>query len=432
MRNGIIAWVVILGTIAIIGIIGIQTYWLKMTWDVKQQEFHDKVNIALLDVAKTFEQMGKPLPAYDLIERISSNYYVVNVNDFINASTLEYLLRKELEDIGLTDDFEYGIYDCANDKMVYGNYVSYRPAQEAPLTDVHVHTEQLPTYDKYIYYFGVRFPNRTGQILNLMPLATVFSVIMVLTLIFFTSSIFVILRQKQLSEMQKDFINNMTHEFKTPISTMKISADVFLKHQKIQSDPRLFKYAQIIKEQNKRLNDQVEKVLQLARIERDNFKLKKETLHLHDIVTQTLEGVQLRLAENKGRIITEWNTQHHLVQADRLHLTNILYNLLDNALKYTQAHPIIYIRTQDLSRHRIMLSIQDNGIGIEKELIPKLFTKFYRVPTGNRHDVKGFGLGLFYVKNVCEAHGWQVQLDSEKGKGTTVRIIMTARSSTNK
>ncbi|MEL7021771.1 MAG: sensor histidine kinase, partial [Bacteroidota bacterium] len=190
MRNGIIAWVVILGTIAIIGIIGIQTYWLKMTWDVKQQEFHDKVNIALLDVAKTFEQMGKPLPAYDLIERISSNYYVVNVNDFINASTLEYLLRKELEDIGLTDDFEYGIYDCANDKMVYGNYVSYRPAQEAPLTDVHVHTEQLPTYDKYIYYFGVRFPNRTGQILNLMPLATVFSVIMVLTLIFFTSSIF--------------------------------------------------------------------------------------------------------------------------------------------------------------------------------------------------------------------------------------------------
>ncbi|MFK7934578.1 MAG: sensor histidine kinase [Saprospiraceae bacterium] len=420
MKNSIIAQVVILGTFAIIGIIGIQTYWLKTTWNVKQQEFHDKVNIALLNVGKTFEKMGKPLPTYDLIERVSSNYYVVNVNDIINANILEYLLTKELEAVGLTDDFEYGIYDCANGKMVYGNYVGYQADEEdlPPETKA----EQLPTYDKYIYYFGVRFPNRTGQILNLMPLTVVFSIILLVTIIFFTYSIFVILRQKQLSEMQKDFINNMTHEFKTPISTMKISADVFLKNEKIQADPRLSRYARIIKEQNNRLNDQVEKVLQLARIERDNFKLKKETLDLHEILEKTLNGVRLKANEKGGNVMISLFANDSIVKADRLHLTNILHNLFDNALKYTNAAPCIRVQTKERNK-KIELEISDNGIGIEEEQLPKVFNKFYRVPTGNVHDVKGFGLGLFYVKNICTAHGWEVKLESKIGQGTTVKII---------
>lgn len=422
MKNSIIARVVILGTIAIIGIIGIQTYWVKTTWSVKQQEFHDRVNIALLNVAKTFEKMGKPLPTYDLVERISSNYYVVNVNDIINANNLEYFLRKELEAVALTDDFEYGIYDCASNKMVYGKYISYNSEEEKISPEVK--TEQLPTYDKYIYYFGVRFPNRTGQVLNLMPLTVFFSLILLVTIFFFTYSIFVILRQKQLGEMQKDFINNMTHEFKTPISTIKISADVFLKNEKIRGDKRLSQYANIIKEQNNRLNDQVEKVLQLARIERDNFKLKKETLDLHAILEEILPSVHLKVTEHNGHLSAELKAQHSIIEADRLHLTNILHNLFDNALKYTNTAPYIKVTTKNIRNQQLQLCISDNGIGIEKEYLAKVFDKFYRVPTGNIHDVKGFGLGLFYVKNICITHGWQVKLDSKKGSGTTVTITI--------
>ncbi len=173
MKNSTILRVVILGAIAIVSIIGIQTYWVLKTWNVKEQEFHEKVNIALLNVARSFEKLGKPLPAYDLIEQVSTNYYVVNINDVINANSLEYFLRKELEAVGLSEDCEYGIYDCSTDKMVNGDYISYASLSDEPL----VPNAELPTYNKYLYYFGVRFPHRTGQILDSMPLTIIFSVL---------------------------------------------------------------------------------------------------------------------------------------------------------------------------------------------------------------------------------------------------------------
>lgn len=419
MKNSIIIRVVILGALSIIGIIAIQTYWVKNTWNVKEQEFHEKVNIALLNVAETFEKIGKALPTYDLIERVSLNYYVVNINDIIDANNLEYFLQKELEKVGLADDFEYGIYDCATDQMVYGNYISYNVSDEIKT----VQKTNLPTYDKFIYYFGVRFPNRTGQVLSSMPLTLIFSSILLITVFFFTYSIFVIVRQKQLSEMQKDFINNMTHEFKTPISTIKISADVFLNNENIKKDKRLSQYAKIIKEQNERLNNQVEKVLQLARIERDNFKLNKEALNLHEIIEESIKSTELKVVEKGGSLVTDFQAKYPDIYADRLHLTNILYNLLDNAVKYTQDAPRILIKTKDLGMGKLQLSVVDNGIGIEKDALAKVFNKFYRVPTGNVHDVKGFGLGLFYIKNICNSHGWRVNIKSEVGEGTTVTII---------
>jgi len=195
------------------------------TWNIKEKEFDDKVRIALLNVAHEFERMGSPLPTYDLINRVSANYYVVNINDVINANNLEYFLRRELEAVGLNEDFEYGIYDCATNKMVYGNYISYRPGVDSTL----IRRDNLPVYDKFTYYFGVHFPRRT------------FSSILLLTVLFFAYAMFIILRQKRLSEMQKDFINNMTHEFKTPISTIGISADVFLQSPDVQQQPRLFR-----------------------------------------------------------------------------------------------------------------------------------------------------------------------------------------------
>jgi two-component system, OmpR family, phosphate regulon sensor histidine kinase PhoR len=420
MNNKTIIRVVIFGALAIISIIAIQAYLLMSTWDAEEKAFQENVTIALQNVAEQFEKLGSPLPAYDLINQVSSNYYVVDINDFIDANNLEYFLRRELEQVGLREDFEYGIYNCDTRKMAYGKYISYT---EKDLPKANIPKAQLPVHEKFLYYFGVRFPHRTTKILSTMRLSLVFSGILVVTILFFLYSMFIILRQKRLSEMQKDFINNMTHEFKTPISTIRISADVFMNSPEIAGNKRLLQYATIIKDQNGRLNRQVEKVLQLARIERDNFKLNKEDVDLHEVLTQILESTRLRIEKQGGTLNSELRANNAVLPADKLHLTNILYNLLDNATKYCGEAPDIEVGTSEVEGGKIKLSIKDCGIGIQQEYLSRIFEKFYRVPTGDVHNVKGFGLGLFYTKSVCNAHGWKISIDSKIDKGTTVSIV---------
>ena len=424
MNNQSIIRVVSFGALAIIGIIAIQAYLLINTWDEEEREFEERVTIALQKVAEQFEKMGSTPPAYDLINQVASNYYVVDINDDINASNLEFFLRKELEGVGLREDFEYGIYNCDTRDMAYGRYISYsEPADEKPV-EPEVANLPVPEDETLLYYFGVRFPNRTSQILSNMRLTLIFSAILLVTILFFLYSMFIILRQKRLSEMQKDFINNMTHEFKTPISTIKISADTFLKSPEVRENERLSRYASIISEQNARLNNQVEKVLQLARIEKDNFKLNKEEVDLRELLQKVASSARLSVEKQGGTLATDFSASRSVVLADKLHLTNIVHNLLDNAVKYCKTAPQVSVRTQDEPNGKIRLSISDQGIGIAKENLGKIFDKFYRVPTGNVHNVKGFGLGLFYAKNICEAHGWKISLDSEPEKGTTVSILM--------
>jgi two-component system phosphate regulon sensor histidine kinase PhoR len=269
----------------------------------------------------------------------------------------------------------------------------------------------------------VRFPNYRTAILSDMGLLLFFSFLMLVAIAFFFYSMFVILKQKQLSELQKDFINNMTHEFKTPISTINISTDVLKSNPKIAEDDRMSRYTQIIKEQTQRLNNQVEKVLQIARIEREDFGLNEEEIDLHDLISQILPGIELKIEEEKGRLICDLKAEKSFIRADKLHLTNILHNLVDNAVKYSKAPPEIVFLSKNEEKN-LVFSIKDNGIGIAKEHQTKIFNKFYRVPTGNVHNVKGFGLGLFYVKNICKEHGWKLSLESEIDKGTTISISM--------
>lgn len=421
MKNNIVIRVVLFGSLSIIGIIAIQAYLLINTWNAQEKEFQEKVTIALQNVAREFEKLGSSPPAYDLINQVSSNYYVVNINDNIRANDLEHFLRRELEKVALMEDFEYGIYNCDTRKMAYGKYISY---SSNPGPKVNTPKEQLPVYDEYLYYFGIRFPNRMTKIMSDMRLTFIFSAILLVTILFFLYSIFIILRQKRLSEMQKDFINNMTHEFKTPISTIRISSDVFLKSPEITGNPRLFQYANIISEQNQRLNNQVEKVLQLAKIERDNFQLNIEQVDLHLVLNNILKSVKIQVEKQGGTLACVLNATSPVIQADKLHLTNILHNLVDNAIKYCKEVPVVTIRTENDKKGKISLIVEDKGVGIAKENLGKLFEKFYRVPTGDVHNVKGFGLGLFYTKNICDAHGWKISVDSEAGEGTTVKILI--------
>lgn len=419
MKNSTILRVMLLGVIALAGILAIQSYWVVSTWNINEEEFNKKVNLALYNVAKSLVEVnGGTLPARDVVKQRTTNYYIVNIADEIDEQELEYFLQRELEELALNIDFEYAVFDCHTNAMVYGNYYSYTPGERKNLE-----LGNLPKDNEFTYYFGVKFPTRSGYLFGKMQLSIFFSVILLVTTFFFAYSISTILQQKRLSEMQKDFINNMTHEFKTPISTIKIASEVLLNNPAINADARLLQYAGIIRDQNQRLNHQVEKVLQLARIEQRNFELNKEPIELVGLVREVIESVKVRIDESNGDLHFSSDNSPLWVMADSVHLTNILHNLLDNAIKY--CHDVPNIDVQVFARHQtIQVCIQDCGIGIAKEYHSRVFDKFYRVPTGNIHNVKGFGLGLFYVKNICHAHKWKLQLSSEIGKGTTVKLEM--------
>lgn len=419
MQNNAIRWVVILGAIALVGIIGIQSYWVMATWDLNEEEFNKKVNHSLYEVAKTLADINEAeLPTRDIVKQRSSNYWIVNMALEIDDQLLEYLLQKQLEELALNVDFEYAVFDCQSNEMVYGGYCSFTPEGEKANFDL----GDLPRDHEFTYYFGVKFPGRSGFLFDKMQLILFLSAILLLTVLFFAYATWVILRQKRLSEMQKDFINNMTHEFKTPLSTIKIAAGVFLNDKRVQEDGRLQRYANIILEQNQRLNNQVEKVLQIARVEKSDLALKRERLALIEVLDPLLESTRIQLEEQGGILQTKLIDLDQLyLSADRLHLTNILYSLLDNAMKYTHSNPCICVEVFKKDRN-IYLSIQDNGIGIDASYLARVFDKFYRVPTGNVHNVKGFGLGLYYVKRICQAHGWDISLESQPNQGTTVHL----------
>lgn len=419
MKNSTIRRLIILGAITIIGILFLQVYWFQKNWSLAEQEFHQTVQIALRNVARNMaDYNGSILPSTNLIKRISSNYYVVNFNNIIDANILEYYLLEEFENAQLHTNFEYAIYDCSSDDMVYGDYCNVLDMERADPA-----VRDLPKYDDFIYYFGVKFPTRALFLLSDLRLSIIFSIITFLALIFFIYSIFIILRQKRLSELQRDFINNMTHEFKTPLSSIKIANNVFLANKAVTSDARLNQYANIIRQQNERLDRHVEKVLSIARLDHHDFELHKEVCQLHETIKEVLDNKELELKEAGTVLVVDLEAENDRILADPLHLSNIIYNLLDNAVKYSNERPRIRLLTTSTGKE-VRFSIEDEGIGINPEHQRKLFGKFYRVPTGNLHNVKGFGLGLYYVRKIVEKHGWDISLLSESGKGTKISIEM--------
>jgi len=420
MTNTIVRRVMLLGALSILSLLTVQTYWVLRTWDLQEREFNRKVNQALLDAANGLSVLNEfTLQKQKLVEQLSSNYWVVNVDNPFEADILEFYLNKAFEVQGLKEDYQYGIFDCTSDQMVKGKLVKYTSKA------VSEGESPLPRHSgsEFNHYFGVQFPGMEANILSNMWWVVVFSVLMLTTVAFFTYSMFIILRQKQLSELQRDFINNMTHEFKTPISTINISTDVFLQNEFIKQDPRLNRYAGIIKEQVLRLNTQVEKVLQLAKIERNNIELNLEEINLQELIQNVSASMSLKVDEKQGFFTLDLQAENAIIRADRMHLTNILHNLVDNAVKYTKDKPEIAIKLYQEGKE-LVLTVSDNGIGIPKEHQKRVFDKFYRVPTGNVHNIKGFGLGLFYVKTMCTAHRWKLRLESEPGAGTKIEIKM--------
>jgi len=402
--------VIILAAISIAGITATQIYWVRKAFDLKENQFNHDVVSSLTSVANKISDINKtPSVANNPVKQFSTNYFVVLVNGPIDGNLLEFLLVTEFEKRHITASFEYGIYDCVEKCMAEGNYFSPQKINNRP------QLREFPTWNNDGYYFGVLFSGVEANLLSQMGIWGFSSAVLLIVIFFFVYTMLVILRQRRLSEIQKDFINNMTHEFKTPISTIAISTHVLKDPAIVQFPERLLNYANIIENENHRLKQQVERVLQMARIEKEDLGLKKDVIDFHELIQEAVKNKSFSAADVE--ISLHLNALTPSVKVDKLHMVNVLYNLLDNAIKYNHNKPSIEIETSNRNK-LLIIAIRDNGIGIQKENLKKIFNRFYRVPTGNLHDVKGFGLGLSYVKRIVEAHDGKVTVISEPEQGS--------------
>jgi two-component system, OmpR family, phosphate regulon sensor histidine kinase PhoR len=341
-----------------------------------------------------------------------------NVLARMDTTQLKSILNYQLRERGIEQAFDLAIRDDQ------GSIITLAGLKE---TDLLIHEGlQARLYPSDIFgkenYLMIYFPSKKLYIFQQIWLPLLSSLLFLGVIIFcFAYAIKVIIRQKNLSEVKNDFINNMTHEFKTPIATVSLAVEALQDPDLLTQDAFRKRYLNIIKEENKRLGSQVEKVLQAATLDKKEFKLKLEFIKLDEILEVAKSHFELQVENKGGKIQLETLLKDPVIEADTFHLSHIINNLLDNANKYAQDNPHIIIKSWDQNGN-VFVSIQDNGIGMTKEAIKKIFDKFYRVPTGNVHDVKGFGLGLAYVKTMVEAHQGDISVNSELGKGSIFTI----------
>lgn len=399
------------------GIVVLQIFWFRKAFDVHEKEFDQNVFTSLQRVAEQLLQMNnQQIPNARLVDQLSGNYFVVSVNGEIDTKVLESLLKAEFKSRGLNSDFEYGVYDCNHQKLVYGNYVSFSEDEK------HRAPRELPQWKNDLYYFSVNFPDKSNHLIDSMNIWLFSSLVLLVVVLFFAFALIAIFRQKQLSEVQKDFVNNMTHEFKTPVSTILVTSRLLNRPEIHQQPDAIERYSNLIQQEALRLKSQVERVLQVAVWDQKKMKYKMEAVDIHECLQEAAISVEQIIADRGGRLIKNLNAEKSVLQGDRMHLTNTFFNLLDNAVKYCTQAPVIELSTKNTG-DGLVVSVADNGIGIQEKHVSRIFDRFFRVSTGDVHDVKGFGLGLYYVKHVVKDHHGKMSIHSTPGSGTTISII---------
>jgi len=474
-----VMWLIIgVMAISMVGIGIIQMIWFGTAIDQDKKNFDDKVRIALgivkerlLEDAqneyvtlrnndqKYFPQKNN---IYDqLYEGANTQFKLKKLKYdllaqvmFISPETfLERIDKDKLDtyikhEIGQQDinlDFDYGIYSNEVQSFIImnGNYTAQITSTGNSSSPVKTGNElynspyQISLFNSPIApsangeekdvipgYLKIYFPTKNKYLWSAVIPSLMMSILFTgLVLFCFGYVIYIVLRQKQVSEMKTDFINNMTHEFKTPIATISLAADSISSPMILGNDEKVMRFTNIIKQENKRMLSQVEKVLQMAMLDKKDFQLKLSPVDVHKLIEVAAEHTNLKILKRNGILRTDLKANNHIIQADSTHISNIIHNLLDNAEKYSSDEVSINIGTAN-KKNGIEINISDNGIGMSKDQVKNIFEKFYRAHTGNIHDVKGFGLGLSYVKAIVDAHNGTINVNSELGKGSTFSVFL--------
>ena len=467
-RRNILTIIVIM-TLSLIGVGAIQYYWVVKAVNLDEKNFNDKVTIALNNVKKKittdteklmeqryYENLGIPQPSVSLSPGVQPEIGTVGINqtdpathdiklksgylnqdellENIDKDVLDSYLKAEMASKSIDIHYEYGVYSVEYNSYFIenGSYIATigdttKSSNIAALNPLAKAEYKIPLFDNESYspgHLNIYFPNKKGFLWSNVLGILISSIIFTGLILFcFAYTIWVIVHQKKISEIKTDFINNMTHEFKTPIATISLASDSILSPVIIENKDKVKRFVGIIQQENKRMLKQVEKVLQMAQIDKENIELKFNQINIHDIIQDAAVNAELKVQSKGGKITASLLATDPIVEADGIHLASIVNNLLDNAEKYTPEHPDIYIETANIPGG-LTFTVKDNGIGMNKDALKMIFEKFYRVHTGNLHDVKGFGLGLSYVKAMVEAHHGWVKAESELGKGSAFTIFI--------
>lgn len=462
MSKKIIWSIIIIMSSALIGVGAIQFFWIQRAVDLDEKNFNDKVTIALDNVkkklqteaiakmdgtaAKTTESESESdvfddIPPSDAHIRMKDLEYKAAFLDpyeqliDIDVQSLEKYMAREIASKNIELDYEYGVYSVKDKNyiIINGNYSATigdtsKSSNVADMNPLYKAEYKIALFDEGLSpspgHLNLYFPGKKRFLWSNVQGILISSILFTALILFcFSYTIYIIFHQKKVSEMKTDFINNMTHEFKTPIATISLASDSVLNPSIIENKDKVERFIHIIKQENGRMLSQVEKVLQMAQIEKQNFELKLRLVDIHDIVQDALINAELKVQSKGGTIHSELSAAQSFVMCDATHISNVINNLLDNAEKYTPEKPEIWVKTKNV-KNGIEISVQDNGIGITKEAQKYIFEKFYRVHTGNIHNVKGFGLGLSYVKAIVDAHKGHVSVRSEPEKGSTFTFFL--------
>ncbi len=431
--------ITILITLSLIGIIILQVSWINNTLLIKEEQTRENLEISMYDLTSELQEEKSKFPSIVSPKMISewpkdqllNLFKAPTIAQRYTAFKMYEKLRKSFDRHGLRNTkFEFAIVSENNNfgyELQSGRFeASYEKSLEDTVNNLVYYwpinalegseTESLSPNETLIVVIS-DFKEFIFRSLGWMIAGAILFTIIILAAFYITLR--ALLRQKKLSEIKSDFINNMTHELKTPLATISLAVDA-IKNPKVINDPvKLDYFSTIIKDENKRMNKQVETILQAALLDRQEVQLRLKTLHVHHILSGISENFKLQLNERNGYAKMELNAQNDQVQGDEVHFTNMLSNLVDNAIKYSREDvpPILHISTQN-SGNSLRIRVEDNGIGMSRETVSRIFEKFYRAHTGNIHNVKGFGLGLSYVKTMVDAHHGKIKVDSTPGKGS--------------
>ncbi|MBL7138502.1 MAG: HAMP domain-containing histidine kinase [Bacteroidales bacterium] len=422
MNRKALIGIIIIMTIALIGLLGVQLYWIRSASSVKEASFRRSVNEAMAKVVYKLERLEKrraaeinPFPGM-----LSFNKHL-DYSLFITPYEMDSLISLELNIRGVDTRYQFGIYKPEQDYFIMEKSSDYRKQ----LIQIG-YAYPLFSYDMFTTpeYLLIYFPYERQFLLTELWGMLLISIVLIVVIVYtFSYTITILIRQKKISDMKSDFINNMTHEFKTPISTISLACEALEDKELPRSKAFYDNYIEMIREENSRLSILSERILQAAVLEKGELKMYREMVDLHAVIRDVMKNIRIQVEIKDGDIHTNLRAKPSQLEGDKVHLTNLVYNLLDNATKYTPRRPDIRIRTEN-SGQGITLSIQDNGTGISKHEQKKIFDKLYRIPTGNIHNVRGFGLGLSYVKAIVGEHHGKITIDSEMNKGTLFKIYL--------